>query len=65
MVWKEKGEIIKFNVRKGKVEDGNENVMNGLIEKVFGKLYGDKGYICESVFGRVWDKGVDIVRGVG
>ena len=39
------------------VDDRNENVMNALIDKVFGKLYADKGYISQTLFGRLWDKG--------
>lgn len=60
----EKGEIINFNLTKANVDDRNENVMNALIDKVFGKLYADKGYISQTLFGRLWDKGVHIVTGL-
>ena len=32
--------------------------------KVFGKLYADKGYISQSLFGHLWDNGVHIVTGL-
>ena len=60
----EKGEIINFNLTKANVDDRNENVMNALTDKVFGKLYADKGYISQALFGRLWDKGVHIVTGL-
>lgn len=60
----EKGEIINFNLTKANVDDRNENVMNALIDKAFGKLYADKGYISQTLFGRLWDKGVHIVTGL-
>ena len=57
-------EIINFNLTKANVDDRNENVMNALIDKVFGKLYADKGYISQTLLGRLWDKGVHIVTGL-
>ena len=44
-----KGEIINFNLTKANVDDRNENVMNALIDKAFGKLYADKGYISQTL----------------
>ena len=39
----EKGEIINFNLTRANVDNHDENVMNALTDKVFGKLYADKG----------------------
>ena len=60
----EKGEIINFNLTRANVDDRNEDVMNALTDKVFDKLYADKGYISQTLFGRLWDKGVHIVTGL-
>ena len=38
--------------------------MNALTDKVFGKLYADKGYISQTLFGRLRDNGVHIVTGL-
>lgn len=35
-----------------------------LTDRVFGKLYADKGYISQSLFGHLWDNGVHIVTGL-
>lgn len=38
--------------------------MNALTDKVFGKSYADKGYISQTLFGRLRDNGVHIVTGL-
>lgn len=60
----EKGEIINFMITKANVDDREENVIDALTGKLFGKLYADKGYISQSLFGRLWDNGVHIVTGL-
>ena len=60
----EKGEILNFVLTKANVDDRNENVMDTLTDKVFGKLYADKGYISQSLFGKLFDQGVHIVTGL-
>ena len=46
------------------VDDRNEKVIDTLTNKVFGKLYADKGYISQTLFGHLWDDGVHIVTGL-
>lgn len=46
----EKGEIINFVLTRANVDDRNEEVFDVLTDKVFGKLYADKGYISQSLF---------------
>ena len=41
----EKGELINFVLTRANVDDRNEDVIDTLTDKVFGKLYADKGYI--------------------
>ena len=60
----EKGEIINFVLTKANIDDRNESVIDTLTDKVFGKLYADKGYISQSLLGRLWDEGVHIVSGL-
>ncbi|MBR6285070.1 MAG: IS982 family transposase [Muribaculaceae bacterium] len=60
----EKGEILNFVFTKANVDDRQADVMNALTDKVFGKLYADRGYISHTLFGRLWDKGVHIVTGI-
>ena len=60
----ERGEIISFVLTRANVDDRNEAVMDSLTDKVFGKLYADKGYISQSLFGHLWDDGIHIVTGL-
>ncbi len=57
----EKSEIINFVLTKANVDDRNENVIDTLTDKVFGKLYADKGYISQSLFGKLFYDGIHIV----
>ena len=45
LVCNEKGELLNFVVTKANVDDRNGDVIKVLTEKLFGKLYADKGYI--------------------
>ncbi len=58
----EKGDLLNFVLTKTNVVDRNESVIDTLTDKMFGKLYADKGYISQSLFGRLWDTGVHIVK---
>ena len=58
------GEIINFVITKANVDDRQENVINTLTDRVFGKLYADKGYISQSLFGKLFDDGIHIVTGL-
>ena len=58
------GEIINFVITKANVDDRQENVFDALTDKVFGKLYADKGYISQSLFGKLFDEGIHIVTGL-
>lgn len=60
----EKCEIIDFTLTRACVDNRDVDVMNALTDKAFGKLYADKGYIFQTLFGRLWDKGVHIITGL-
>lgn len=60
----EKGELVNFVLTRANVDDRNESVIDTLTDKVFGKLYADKGYFSQSLFGHLWDNGVHIVTGL-
>jgi hypothetical protein len=56
------GEIIAFYVTPGNVSDCNEKVILKLTKQLFGKLFGDKGYIINSLlFEKLYLNGVHIV----
>lgn len=58
------GELVNFVLNRARVDDRDESVIDTLTDKVFGKLYTDKGYISQSLFGHIWDNVVHIVTGL-
>lgn len=60
----EKGEIINFVLTKANADDRNENVIGSRTDKVLGKPYADKGYISQTLFGKLFNDGIHIVTGL-
>ena len=57
----DKGEIIAFHVTCGNIHDANIKVMQSLTKNLFGKLYGDKGYINQSLSKTLNEKGIELI----
>jgi len=64
LVCNDKGELLDFCITRGNVDDRNPNVMRILTKELFGKLYGDKGYISSSLFSLLFDEGLHLVTGI-
>ena len=47
----ERGKLLNFALTKANAYDRNPEVFNNLTKDLFGKLYADKGYISQSLFG--------------
>ena len=60
----ERGELLNFALTRANVDDRNPKVFNDLTKDLFGKLYADKGYIPQSLFASLFDRGVHIVTGI-
>jgi len=55
------GEIINFCITSGNVSDCNDRIMDKLTKSVFGKLFGDKGYLSKKIFEMLWCKGIKMI----
>jgi hypothetical protein len=56
------GEIIDFTITAGNVVDNNNNVIEKITEKIYGKVYGDKGYLLNAdLFEKLYSKGIHVV----
>lgn len=64
LVCNEKGELLNFCLTKGNVDDRNIDVWGVLSKDLFGKLYGDKGYISASLFEALLGDGMHLVTGI-
>lgn len=58
----EYGEILNFFITPGNVADNNEEVLMNITKDLFGKMFGDKGYIVnKDIFEKLYFKGIQII----
>lgn len=55
------GEIIEWKITKSTTDDRIPLKDNSFTQKIFGKLYGDKGYISKSLFDELFIDGIHLV----
>ncbi len=58
------GEIINFVLTKGNCDDRDLKVMMPLSEKLYGKLFGDKGYISKKLFSWLYSDGIHLITSI-
>ena len=61
IVVNEVGEIINFSLTPGNVDDRNRNVFQDLTKDLFGKLFGDRGYVSEPLFNELKSQGIELI----
>ena len=59
LIINDRGEILSFMLTAGNVDD--RKPMPNLIKDVWGKCFGDKGYLSSKLFGELWEKGVQLI----
>lgn len=60
LVINERGEILSFAITPGNVDD-RAPVSQLVKHSIFGKLFGDKGYISADLFKRLLEQGVELI----
>jgi len=60
----DKGELLSFCLTAGNVDDRDSQTLKVLTKELFGKLFGDKGYISSSLFEMLFNDGVHLVTGI-
>lgn len=56
------GEILSCLISPGNIADNNENVLISLTKNLFGKIFGDKGYIINSkLFEKLYSQGIQFI----
>jgi len=53
--------ILDFVLTPGNVDDRHPLLGSNLLEKIYGKLYGDKGYISQSIFEKLFIDGIHLI----
>lgn len=61
LIINDKGEILSFYLTKGNVDDRNIKLMTSMTEQIFGKLFGDKGYISKALAELLWGNGIQMI----
>lgn len=57
----DKGDLVSFSLSKGNKSDKNRDLMKDITQKVFGKLFGDKGYISSPVSEELRGRGIQLI----
>ena len=64
LICNDKGEIIKFMLTPGNVDDRFPLKQQKFIDELFGKIYGDKGYIGKDLFDKLFIDGIHLITKV-
>jgi hypothetical protein len=61
LVINDRGEICSFCLTAGNVDDRNADVIGLLCRELWGKLFGDRGYISQALFERLYRQGIRLI----
>lgn len=61
LITSDSGHVVDFMLTGGNTDDRKPLKMAGFIKKLFGKLYGDKGYISKELFEGLFHQGIHLV----
>jgi len=64
LIINDRGELLSFYLTKGNVDDRNIEVMTAMTKEIFGKLFGDKGYISQALSELLFQDGVQLITKV-
>ena len=57
----DRGELLSVVLTPGNVDDRNQQVMDSLTKALWGKLFGDKGYVAQALFEQLMQQGIQII----
>ena len=60
----ERGQIIDFQITQANVDDRSPLKNGNLLKKIWGKLYGDKGYVSKALAEILFADGIHYITGV-
>ncbi|MDP2161115.1 MAG: IS982 family transposase [Flavobacterium sp.] len=64
IVVNDKGEILNFVITPGNVDDREPLKNIDFLNKIFGKLFADKGYIGQKLFEQLFIDGIQLITGL-
>jgi hypothetical protein len=60
----DKGELLSFCVTQAKVDDPEPLKNEGFLKDIFGKLFGDKGYISDKLHKLLFVDGIELITSI-
>lgn len=60
----DKGEILSFCVTQANVDDREPLKNEGFLKQIFGKLFGDKGYISDKLYQMLFVDGIQLITNI-
>jgi hypothetical protein len=64
LIINDKGEILSFYLSQGNVADSKTKIITQMTKELFGKLFGDKGYIGKALSDLLFGNGVQLITAV-
>ena len=64
LIINDRGELLSFYLTKGNVDDRNIEVITAMTKDIFGKLFGDRGYISKALAELLFQDGIQLITKV-
>jgi hypothetical protein len=64
LIINDKGEILSFYLSQGNVSDNNAKIITRMTKEIFGKVFGDKGYINKALADLLFNDGIQLITAV-
>lgn len=64
LIINDKGEVLSFYLTKGNVDDRDAKALTSMTKELFGKLFGDKGYISKALSDLLFGNGIQLITAV-
>ncbi|WP_417358029.1 IS982 family transposase [Flavobacterium sp.] len=60
----DKGELLDFIITQANVDDRTPLKQDNILERIFGSLYADKGYVSKELMALLFQQGLHLVTGI-
>lgn len=64
LIINDKGEILSFYLTKGNTDDRDVKTITKMTKEIFGRLFGDKGYISKALSDLLFGNGIQLITQV-
>jgi hypothetical protein len=64
LIINDKGEILSFFLTRGNVDDRDAKTITSMTKELFGKIFGDKGYISKALSDLLFGNGIQLITAV-